>query len=136
MGGLVKERKNKARSDLVPIGIKIISIYYYFLAGISIFVVFFIGQIIGAQVLAIGLILSLILIAGGVLDVFIGINLWKGKNWAKILVIIFSVLFFIEESYGFIIKKSLEDLFLLVVNLIILLYLLFSRKVKNFFQNN
>lgn len=74
-----------------------------------------------------------LLLVISILLIILGIQLRKGKNWAKItqmiLVILFVVLWLIRLFRG-----GFSNLFLLIISLIILFYLLFSKNVKNYFS--
>ena len=72
-------------------------------------------------------IVGIIFIAFGILHIFIGKGLWRGKQWARIVTIIFMILGLISGITSF-------DIFTIVVSLVIGSYLLFSRKVKAAFR--
>ncbi len=117
-----------ASSSRIPALVKIISILYYIVAVVTIIIgiVLFLGGIIGGSVvssigidqllqygaetnpideafipiilgsLAIG---GIIITAVGVFLVFLARALWQGRNWARILVIIFSIIGFISALF-------------------------------------
>jgi len=58
--------------------------------------------------------------------------MWKGKNWAKISEIVLMVLWTILWSIE-LFKGNFLNLIMIVPSLVILFYLIFSKKVKNFF---
>lgn len=73
---------------------------------------------------------------------FIALNLWKKRNWARIMAIIISILWLISSAIGiyesrYYVEKINLIIFicLLILNIIIAVYLLFSPKVKEFFAN-
>ena len=133
----------------VPVGVKIISILYYI--GAVFGIIFGLLLIFGAEtftsilngVLLIdaldsglsGLFIAggIIMIALGVLGFFIGRGLWKGRNWARIFVIILSILGVLIGVFSMVQGDVAGNIFGLAVNLIIGGYLLFSRKVKEAF---
>lgn len=67
-----------------------------------------------------------------ILAIIIGIKMWKGKNWAKITQIILSVLWAILWSIE-LFKGAFLNLIMIIPSLIIILYLISSKKVKDFF---
>ncbi len=70
---------------------------------------------------------GLFLIACAVLNFFVGKGLWKGKNWARILVLIFSSLSALSSLMSF-------DLVGLVISGLIIWYLGFNKKVIPYFK--
>ena len=97
------------------------------------------GPII-SQVPVIGTLGSMLFIVGGVvmlffgiLNFFVGRGLWKGKNWARIFVIIFAVLGIIVAVYLVIKGSFVQGISDLLVSGLIAGYLLFSSKVKEAF---
>ena len=72
-----------------------------------------------------------------VLNFFIGIGLWKGQKWSRIVVIIFSPfgalasLFAITRGFNLF---GLAGLFGLVISLSIGIYLIFNKNVKSAFS--
>jgi hypothetical protein len=90
----------------VPTGVKVISVLYYIFAGIS--VTSALVSIIGGTALVstlfgslgeiVTLFYSIYIVVGilslglGVLCFFIARGLWRAKNWARIVVIVFSIL--------------------------------------------
>lgn len=134
------------RSRSVPTGVKIISILYYILAVITIFVgiVFLIGagfiagNIPESQVLSTigqaGLtIVSIVAIILGILIFLLGMYLWRGKNWARIIVIILSVLGAISALTA-LIQGHPGRIVNLIIHVVIGAYLIFSKEVKASFR--
>ena len=84
----------------------------------------------------------------GSLIIFTGKGLWKGKNWARITEVIFSILliiclllfnlsFFLNPFRGdFNYILIILSLLLIIVPLFIGIYLLFDQKVKKYFIDN
>lgn len=131
----------------VPTGVKIISVLYYIGAGLSILfgLLFLVGAgfmgILASQIPLLGLlgsglfvVVGIVVIGLGVLSIFIGRGLWKGKNWARIVAIIFSVLGILSGLYS-IVKGSYSSLLGMVINLVIGGYLMFNSAVKSAFSS-
>lgn len=134
----------------VPTGVKVISVLYYIGAGVSI--LFGLLLLIGADffmrtvssnlphlplqgLTGIFIALGIILIGLSVLNFFIGRGLWRGKNWARIFVIIFSALGVISGLYSIIMGSYLSVLGV-VINLSIGGYLMFNAAVKSAFSSS
>jgi len=143
-------------SKEVPVYVKIISILYYFSAVIS-FIIgigLFIGGVVGGPVISrlgidnilesginnnpldawlIPIFLGSLIIAGllmigvGVLFIYIGKGLWRGRNWARITTIVFSAIGLLSSLGGL-------DFVSVVINGLIGGYLLFSKQVKKSFS--
>ena len=70
---------------------------------------------------------------GGIFGIFVSKGIWKGKNWARIWSIIFSIIIIITSlryfrgNYG-------TNLFLSSVSCLILFTYLLNKKVKEFFR--
>lgn len=139
----------------IPTGVKIIAVFYYIGAVLSI--------IFGILLLVIGGFLrnaipilgtlgffgGIILIVLGIFGIFIGRGLWKGKNWARVvativatLVTLLTIVSFVQiltayfgEAYivGGIISNFIKLLINLAINLAIASYLAFNSKVKTSF---
>jgi hypothetical protein len=126
----------------VPAGVKVISVLYYIGAVLSIlfglfFIIFGAGFTqafadLGMATAGLGayfIIIAIIIIALGILGIFIGRGLWKGQGWARILAIIFAILGFLG-AIGSIIMGSFASIINLIIQGWIGGYLLFSKKVK------
>ena len=130
----------------IPLGVKIIAVFYYL---VSIFEIF--GGImlfIGAGFLAGGLTSSLpivgffgslatslvaaLVLALGLLSFFIGRGLWQGKHWARIVAIVFAALGVLSALSS--IFRGDGGTFSLIIQAVILGYLWFSQSVKSAFQ--
>lgn len=131
----------------VPTGVKVISVLYYIGAGFSILfgLLFFVGAgymgTLVSQIPLLGLLgsgffvaVGIILIGLGALSIFIGRGLWKGKNWARITAIIFSVLGILSGLYS-VVKGNYFSLLGLLINLLIGGYLMFNSSVKSAFSS-
>ena len=133
-------------SKAMPTGVKVISVLYYigaalcvlfallFLAGAG-----YIGAILKSvpalSILGTGffVFLGILLVGIGVLYFFIARGLWKGKNWARIVVIIFSSLGVLNGLYS-LVHFSIFGLIGLAVNAFIVYYLGFSQEGKAAFS--
>lgn len=87
---------------------------------------------LGASIVVWGVIMLLV---GAVLSFFIGRGLWKGKNWARILEIVFSALAILSGLYNMITGSAS---FMGIVNVLISGaiggYLLFNKEAKAYFK--
>ncbi|GIU68746.1 MAG: hypothetical protein KatS3mg001_596 [Candidatus Pacearchaeota archaeon] len=135
--GLVNEK-------VVPTGVKIIAVLYYIGAVILIVFgllpLFAIGREAIALTLGIIILPALIMLGLGIFSFFIGRGLWKGRNWARIIAIIVSVLGAITGILGVAIGAILmfpssltTSLISIAINVLIGSYLLFNKKVKQAF---
>ncbi len=70
----------------------------------------------------------------GILNIVMGVGLWRGRRWAYVLELILSGLGLLLALYG-LFKGSLASIVSLVVHGGILLYLSLSGKVKAFFKH-
>jgi len=77
-------------------------------------------------------IMGLIFIICSIITFFIARGLWKLKNWARITVIVLSVLMAVSAFFS-ILQGDLSQLFGLTVNVIVAAYLVFSEDVKRAF---
>lgn len=123
----------------IPIGAKIISVIYYIsfgitilgLIGLIIIGIFFRDMLMllpfGAGLLTF---VGIIGLGFAVLYFFIGRGLWKGQNWARIVVIIFSILGLLSGIIALIGKAYFQGIFALAIPGVIGSYLLFSKKIK------
>jgi hypothetical protein len=69
---------------------------------------------------------ALVVIVFGILIFFVARGLWKGENWARIVVFILLILGFIDSLFTL-------DIVSMVINALIGYYIWFSREVKSFF---
>ena len=126
---IVFKKKSK-----IPIGVKLSAFIYLFYSFLFIFlsipsIIFILG---GARFL-------LFLI--GILFLLLSHGLWKGKNWTKVTSIIISSIIFILgliEIMGitYDILELLIRAFFVLLHLLVVVYLLFSKDAKNFFKKN
>ena len=78
-------------------------------------------------------ILGGLLLILGIINIFIAKGLWKGKNWARVFLIVLMILWTIIWSIE-LFKGYFLNLIVIGPSLIILFYLFFSKKVKSFFK--
>ena len=140
----------------VPGFVKFIAVLYYigagliffFGLGLTIFGISSLGvnsnipeslALLGAFISLIGpfiLIIGIVLLGLAVLYFFVGRGLWKGKNWARVLVIIFSFLgilgIIIALALGSV-ESAINGSFGAVINAVIGFYLIFNRRVREAF---
>lgn len=122
----------------IPIGVKLISIYYWIMA-ILIIIIGLVSMYFGLFLLFPLIIVGIFLIASSVLLIFIAINLWKGKEWAMIAAIIFAIiglgdifrLFKPLNVWVFIINLTF-----FIVSVLIIWYLIFNKGAKEFFNKS
>lgn len=137
-----KHKKSSNKKGEIPFGIKIISIYYYISGALSIILwllIIFAGRMMGGIIGMENFPFSLFLISGiigvimGIFTIFVGSNLRKRKNWAKIVVIIFSLMGIIGGINILIQNYIILSIISLAISSPILFYLSFSKKSKEFF---
>ncbi len=132
----------------VPVGVKVISILYYISASLLVLLglIFILGiglifskinnplfTLFGIGFVVIGAMLILL----GIVGIFIGRSLWKGKKWAVIVVMILSCLGILTGISAIISGvANVMTLINIVVDGIIAGYLLFSKEVKEMLQNS
>jgi len=136
--------KKKKEGRNIPIGVRIISVIYYVgacllgILGLIAFVLAGSGQVI-PEFMVTGVlgtaVLGVVFIGLGALYYFIGRALWKGRKWAKVLVLILTIVSIIDElitlfTAGF----SVIIIIMMIVNIAILYYLVFDKKSKAFFK--
>lgn len=118
----------------IPIGVKIISILTILggLLCIILGVLFLIGLKFQTPLGSIITGAGIILLIGGILISFLGFMLWKGKNWAREVVIFFSVLGIVGSIIN-LIRGDYYYLINLAIEGTISGYLWFNKDVKEFF---
>jgi uncharacterized protein YacL len=80
-----------------------------------------------------GTIIYILIFGVAILEFFVAKDLWKGRNWARIMMIIFSVIGILIGVFSFI-KYPFDAVFTLLTNGLIAGYLIFSRKTREAFQ--
>jgi hypothetical protein len=144
-GGKMNEIKR------IPTGVKVISVLYYI--GATILIISSIALIIGGAVLGsisnqyplletLGIIgggllifIGILVIGLGILFFFIARGLWKGKSWAKIIVIVFSLLEIIFAIFSISGGDIAGGIINIIISLIIGGYLLLNNNVKTAFAS-
>jgi uncharacterized membrane protein (DUF2068 family) len=124
----------------VPVGAKIISILYYILTAFEILggLAVLLGhhglvlRYAGSYTGGVYLIFAILAILLGVLSIFIGIGLWGGQNWARIVAMVFSFLGLLYAISTMIHGRGGYISF--VVDLIVILYLAISPRVRASFR--
>ena len=86
----------------------------------------------GGMMLAV-MIPGVILFMGiAILSFFIGMGLWRGKNWARIAALVLSLLIVLSSIVGIIYGK-MNNIFGLILFLIVARHLWFNERLKAFF---
>lgn len=134
----------------VPAGVKIISVLF-FLSTLYFIYVIIKEAVTGNAALVFG---GPLLFLTGILFVFVGLGLWKGQVWARIVAIIVAIILFLlflvasfialaAVSISLKIGGAILYVFLytllyeavpLVVSAAVAIYLLFNKKVKTVFK--
>ena len=132
----------------MPLGVKVLAVLGYIGAAIALIfaILFFVGAsfvdtlLQGANVpipagagAAVAVVMGVLCLILAVLSYFIGRGLWRGQQWARVLVIIFSVLFFLGGVLS-LIQGIWSGLFNIIVYGIIGGYLWFNQDVKDAFS--
>jgi len=145
----VNKKNTKDIKKSLPLGVKICSILYYISAVF--FTLLGLSFIFGASLMSevftqaldqqlpvinpvVFVIMGLIFVLISVLMFFIGRGLWKLKQWARIIAIIFAV-FFVMSGIISILRGNFNiDLIYFIANLFIGWYLLFTKEAKKIFS--
>ena len=127
----------------MPLGIKILAILFWITSAMCVlFAIFAIfggyafSTLIGASLsagLGLGGVLAFIMILFAVLNFFIGRGLWKGQNWARILVIIFLIINVPLNLLALFTGAYISGIIGLIISGLVGWYLLFNEKVKSAF---
>ena len=136
-----------AKAKEAPTGVKVISILYYigsgFLALIGLLMVLgagFISRILGAMPMlaAIGsglfVVVGIVILAFSIIGFLVGMNLWKGKSWARIVAIILAALG-VLGSLNNLAHGAFGGIIMLAIDGFIVYYLGFHKESKAFFSN-
>ena len=129
-------------------GVKVISVLYYIIADLSLIfaIMFFVGvgvlsTVLGSVAPFLGeLGTGLVVVVGivslilAVLYFFIARGLWKAQKWARIVLIIFSILGIISAISTLVSGSLTQGILNIVINGVIGGYLIFSKKVKTAFS--
>ena len=143
---MAKKQKNKTSSSrrTRPLGVSILSVLAYI--GAVVTLIGGIAMIAGSTVVstlieklvpeyaswsaagtALLIFLGIVFILLAVLDYFIGRGLWDGKEWARILVLIFLVL-------GILGSLSPFEIVSIIIDALLIWYLGFNKDVRNYFK--
>ena len=132
------------RKKECPLGVKIISLNYYvvgfvfvfmalslgFMSGLFYKMMSFIGIVAGGMFTYVALIVGVV----GFVNIIIGYHLWIGKQWARIVVIFISLI----HIFGLLVRLWLlffvGNIFVILIHVIIAGYLLGSDKAKKCFK--
>jgi len=84
------------------------------------------------------IILAIFFLILGIIGIFVGWGLWKGKNWARIAYIIIGTLGLLISLTSTIMSPTITSILTgivgMVLPILIISYLLFSKKVKSYFR--
>ncbi len=141
----MKKRKLNSKKS-VPVGVKVISVFYFIVAFFEIIagiaILFFGGLLNETLSFRLGLSISdpallsgtgLFIAALGVFYIFVGNYLWKGRNWARIAAIVISSLFGLFYLVNLILG-GFGSIIFVIIHGVILLYLLLNKEVKSVFS--
>ena len=138
--------KNRSKSKKeIPTIVKVISVLYFIgaflnvIAGIGLL---FLGNMFGmplddfgiSMTLAMLTVVGLFVIALGVFYIFVGKNLWRGKDWARTAAIIISSVSGLFYLVNMIYAIDFFAAVFLIIDVAILLSLLFNKDVKKAFS--
>ncbi len=135
--------KKQTTSKNPPIGVKLISIWWYISAfftalfGLIIMVVgsvggSYLGDLIGAWaklIAGLAVVGGIILIALGIVYLFIAINVWKGKSWARMVTLVFSAFAVVTSIFS--LPVGIVGL---AINGLIIWYLWYNKEGKGYFS--
>lgn len=136
-----RESKKEMKKN-VPLGVKIISIFLILIGLILVFILPIFNMGVGMTSKSDALLRYLIiyLLPSALLLIF-AIFLWKGKNWARILVALFFLILILAYLATLIVSRNNLNLKIFpyvswpfsCIGLVIFAYLIFSKKVKGAF---
>ena len=138
------EAKTESKSmKNVPMTVKIIAVFYW-LSAAALVVAAIIGLVAGGKLIeiipllafisAIIAIFSVIFLIFAALSFFIGLGLWKGKKWARVFVIVISMLGLFVALVSIVGTFNIQTLVIGALNGIIGFYLIISKEVKEAFS--
>jgi hypothetical protein len=123
----------------VPTGVKVIAVLYYIGAVLTILggIMMFIGSGFLATIVpflsGFAIAGGVLMLALGVLGFFIGRGLWNGRNWARIVALIFAVIGLVGAIMGMVGGAIGSNIFGLIINGLIGWYLGLNANVKQAF---
>ncbi len=136
----------------MPIGVKVISVFMFFgaamlfLLSILMFALTSLLQPLMVNLpLPAGLGSAILIVVGvffltmAVVDIVLGVGLWKGRRWARILTLVFSGIGVVGIIFAIIVSRAavesiVGNFFSLIVNGLIFYYLGFSKEAKAAFR--
>jgi len=151
--GTVKVKQTESAkeegSKKIPVGVQIISVFYYICAALCVLLGLFLT--LGASAIVSLLVestpelesfltggvivgLGVVVIGAGLLCFCIGRGLWKLKAWAKILAMILSAIGLIFIVYSMIKGFAFLQVVRFAINAAILIYLIFAKEAKGAFK--
>lgn len=92
------------------------------------------GDGVFATLAGIGVFIGIVIIGLGVLQFIVGIKLWKGKNWARILTIIFAILGILSGLSSLMFGDVLSAIIFIVIDGLIVWYLAINSETKLAFK--
>jgi len=110
----------RENEETTPIGMKIISVICFAVALMLI-----VSAII---LLKFSVITTLVFAVLAIILTIVGIGLWKQKTWAKIILVILTIIIFIDSILGMIGGDLKRNIPIFVVSAIIFGYLMFRKK--------
>lgn len=135
-----------ATTKTVPTLVKVISVLYYIGAVFLLLfaILLFVGAgsvgallseipLLGSIGAGVFIVLGVLFLALAVLDFFVARGLWKGRNWARIVAIIFAILGVVMAIFGIAGGAIGSNLFGLIISGLIGYYLLFNKQAKEAF---
>lgn len=134
--------KPAAKSNSIPIPVKVISIIYFIEAGIALLLtIFMLLSLIfvseqTASVRSTIILILLIAVPAGILYLILGRALRKGNNWARIVVIVLAFVGVFGNGYAllFSMTSSIVLAFLLVAANVLIIYYLMRKDIVQFFK--
>lgn len=130
--------KDKKEIKKVPTGLAIVSGFHFFIAASLVLLPILLGPVFSGFLGDMGKIMILINVAIGlvfaILPLVVGIGIWNGKRWARIVAIVFSSIFILLGALSVATQFSILNLAHLLIALYVLLYLIISREGKRFFK--
>ena len=123
----------------MPTGVKLIAVLYYVSAAVGVLLgILFLaaGGLLGSTIpflAALGVVGGIIFLAFGIVSFFIGRGLWQGKDWARIIAIVFAAIGLLSSLLT-IAGSLVGGLIGLILHGAIIWYLMFNKEGKNAFK--
>lgn len=146
---IIVEQKPKYSNQILykPMGVEFISVLYFIMSllilsfsGLAFFGIKYLNAVIGIDFSEYSSVAGTIGLFIGIIGIFMSIELWKLRNWARILTIFISVIIagltiaYISKDLTNITNSLISNTVGLIVNFIIIFYLLLSNRVKEVFR--